>query len=247
MKKIILYILFLFIALNGYGEVLKVTGTVVSCDEKEPLMGVQVYEKERPANYTLTDFDANFSISVEKGNTLVFYYPVCVVKELVVENDNPLNVELLWDSIADEIFVGDRSKYVILKDTCDFVLPESEFVIIQKQNKKFKHDKFFEIKDIEIGRAKAILNQEITTRKNQYYLYGNPAKPLNEYLKQYIGFKHNGHRCVFIRLTAKEAYGDSSYIDKYLLFVLDGGNNYGWAIVDLDAERILALNMNGII
>ena len=108
MRKTVLYILFLFIALNGYGEVLKVAGTVFSGDEKEPCIGINIHEKERPANGTFTDLDGNFTISVEKGHTLVFSVATYVLKELVVENDNPLNVELSYDSIDEEIWVGDK-------------------------------------------------------------------------------------------------------------------------------------------
>lgn len=246
MRKIV-YILFLFISFNVYGEVLKVTGIVISNDDKEPLIGVHVYEKERPANGTATNIDGTFSISVEKGNKLVFYHPICVIKELVVENDNPLKVELSFDSRTDVTCVGDPLIYVIQKDSCDFVLPESEFITLQKYDDFFKKDNFYVINDIEIGRAKYLLDKEITTRRYQYYLYGNPAMPLNKYLKQYIGFKHKGHRLVYIQLTAKEAYGASDYIDKHLFFIRDGGNSYGSAILDLDTEGIVGLNMNGSI
>ena len=50
MKKAVLYILFLFIALNGFSEVLKVTGTVISSDEQEPCIGINVHEKESGGN-----------------------------------------------------------------------------------------------------------------------------------------------------------------------------------------------------
>ena len=106
MKKIILSLLFLFIALNGYGEMLKVMGTVISSDDKDPFIGVNVNEKERPTNATATNLDGDFTISVEKGHTLVFSYANHVLKELVIENENPLNIELSADSI--DVWVGDK-------------------------------------------------------------------------------------------------------------------------------------------
>ena len=102
-KKSILYffrgkhwLLFLSIVLfstAAYAQDLKIRGKVTSTDDGTPLPGVSVFVKETKQG-TSTNADGNFALSIAKGNTLVFTFIGYEPKEVVVNNEIPLNVKL---------------------------------------------------------------------------------------------------------------------------------------------------------
>ena len=77
MRKQILTMILLFFAMTAVAQNLKVTGVVTSAEDGEPLIGVSVQVKENPANGVATDFDGNYTIMVNPGQTLRFTYIGC--------------------------------------------------------------------------------------------------------------------------------------------------------------------------
>lgn len=82
-----------------------ITGTV-NDHNGQPLPGANVVEKGT-TNGTQTDFDGNYSITVSGDNaTLVFSYLGFTTKEVVVDNQTQIDVQLLQDSAKlDEVVV----------------------------------------------------------------------------------------------------------------------------------------------
>lgn len=74
MIKQILSLMLLIFALPAVAQDLKVSGVVTSAENGEPLISVIIKVKENPSNIVLTDFDGNYTIKVEKGQTLVCSY-----------------------------------------------------------------------------------------------------------------------------------------------------------------------------
>lgn len=63
-------------AFPALAETLEVKGTVTSADDGEPLIGATIRVSQNPSNNTVTDFDGNYSIKVESGQTLIYSYIV---------------------------------------------------------------------------------------------------------------------------------------------------------------------------
>src|SRR5690606_34921177 len=85
---------------------LRIAGTVVD-ENGEPLPGVSIYIKDRPAAGTSSDGDGKFALSVVYGDWLVFsfvgYEPV---EHLAVASTNNLAMQLTEKSAAlDEVVV----------------------------------------------------------------------------------------------------------------------------------------------
>ncbi|SNR15092.1 VIT domain-containing protein [Tenacibaculum jejuense] len=87
---------------TGEGETFLVKGTV--SDETGPMPGVNILIKGTTTG-TETDFDGNFSISVKKGDVLVYSYIGMKTEERVIANTNPYNVVLTSDNVLDEVVV----------------------------------------------------------------------------------------------------------------------------------------------
>ena len=104
MRQILLFI-FISLACSLSAEQFKITGKVVDAtDNDQQLIGatVTVEGTHRVVN---TDFDGNFSIEVEKGDTLKFSFVRYLSREVEVLNDSSLVIELDYDPEAfyDEI------------------------------------------------------------------------------------------------------------------------------------------------
>lgn len=94
MKKQILFFCFLFLAAVAYAQDLKVTGVVTSAEDGYPLPGVPVQVKGNPSASVATDIDGNYTISVSRGQTLVFSYVGCETQEHKITSSTTLNVVL---------------------------------------------------------------------------------------------------------------------------------------------------------
>ena len=69
---------------------------------------------------------------------------------------------------------------------------------------------------------------------------------LGRYARQFLGVKHSGNTIVFINLVSSglmPQFKDS--ISNSLITVDDGGDSFGYAIVDLTSEEVIMLHMNG--
>ena len=90
MRQILLY-LFLLIAISVSAEQFLIKGKVVD-ENNEPLIGASVCVIGTSRG-TATDIDGNYSIVVEKGETLKFTYVGYYSKEIEVLNDSSLIIE----------------------------------------------------------------------------------------------------------------------------------------------------------
>lgn len=83
----------------------KVTGTVTSAADGEPMIGVNVHVKDGSAG-VITDLDGKYALNVSNGATLVFSYMGYLEQEIKVGNQTTINVTLVEDSkILDEVVV----------------------------------------------------------------------------------------------------------------------------------------------
>ena len=95
-RKNLKVVLFLFAMLSfslGYAQVKTVTGTVSDAGNGEPLPGVTIVVKGTTQG-TITDFDGNFSIDVEQGQTIVLSYIGYTPQEVLITASNLVNVQL---------------------------------------------------------------------------------------------------------------------------------------------------------
>ena len=97
MKQIFTVCLLMF-ALLGYSQTLKVAGTVTSEEDGYPLPGVPVAIKGNATSGVVTDIDGNYSISLEKGQTLVFSYVGCKTQEHTITKSATLNIVMAPDA-----------------------------------------------------------------------------------------------------------------------------------------------------
>ena len=223
-----------------------VTGQVLSAEDGEPVIGAHICAKGTK-NGTASDFDGKFSISVTDGTVLTVSCPGLKPQDIVADSRQPMKVVLENDE--NDPFTGliscPQPISVIRMDSLDFVLPESEFLIAQQHIDILKGD-YYKLKNTEICRAKYLLNREIDKRKNNVSIYGTPALDLSSYARQYLGFKHNGHRLVFISLTEKNIWSDGfDDFDKHLktLIIRDAPQLNVRAIIDLDTEGFVYFSL----
>lgn len=220
-----------------------VTGQVLSAKDGEPVIGAHICA-EGTKNGTASDFDGKFSISVTDGTVLTVSCPGLKPQEIVADSRQPMKVVLENDPFTGLISCPQPIS-VMRMDSLDFVLPESEFLIAQQHIDILKGD-YYKLKNIEICRAKYLLNREIDKRKNNVSIYGTPALDLSSYARQYLGFKHNGHRLVFISLTEKNIWSDGfDDFDKHLktLIIRDAPQLNVRAIIDLDTEGFVYFSL----
>ncbi len=101
--------LFMILIWGGVSLAQKInaTGTVIDPENKEGIPGVNVAVKGTLTG-TITDFNGKYSISIEKGATLVFSFIGCVSQEVKIEDNKPLNINLLPDvvNIEEVVAVG---------------------------------------------------------------------------------------------------------------------------------------------
>ena len=107
MKTNLLAMLFLFTGLTLFAQEKTVTGTVTSADDGLPLPGANV-SVQNTNQGTTTDFDGNYEIVVEAGQTLVFSYVGFQVQEVVVQQQQTVDVSLNADteSLSEVVVVG---------------------------------------------------------------------------------------------------------------------------------------------
>ncbi|WP_299681872.1 VIT domain-containing protein [uncultured Tenacibaculum sp.] len=87
---------------TGEGETFLVKGTV--SDETGPMPGVQILIKGTTIG-TETDFDGNFSISVQTGDVLVYSFVGMKTEERVIENSTVHNIILEENNLLEEVVV----------------------------------------------------------------------------------------------------------------------------------------------
>ena len=151
-----------------------VTGQVLSAEDGEPVIGAHICAKGTK-NGTASDFDGKFSICVTDGTVLTVSCPGLKPQEIVADSRQPMTVVLETDENAPDYLTSSFNVIRIIRmDSLDYVLPESEFLIAQKYNKDLQGE-FYQLRQTDIGRAKWLLDREITRRA---YLPGTGPMPL---------------------------------------------------------------------
>ncbi len=132
-----LLVLAFFIVSTVFAQNKTVTGTITD-DQGIPLPGVNIVVKNTTIG-TQTDFDGNYSITVNRGAVLQFSYVGFVNSEKVVGDQNQIDVQLLQDTAElEEVVVtaqGIRSKprslsYAIATVTDDDIQNSGEVNIV---------------------------------------------------------------------------------------------------------------------
>jgi TonB-dependent starch-binding outer membrane protein SusC len=92
---------------QAFAQGKQVTGTVTSSDNKQPAVGVTVFEKGT-RNSTVTDAQGNYRITVKDNATLVFTSASFTKYEIKVEGKSSLNVELIAEvkALEDVVVIG---------------------------------------------------------------------------------------------------------------------------------------------
>ena len=105
MKSVQIYVLFLMLFLSyGIFAQTTVSGTITEKATGTPLPGVNVVVKGTTIGVT-SDFDGNYQITTENGNTLIFSYIGFQTLEVIVTSEN-LDVALDEDTEQlDEVVV----------------------------------------------------------------------------------------------------------------------------------------------
>jgi TonB-linked SusC/RagA family outer membrane protein len=128
-----LVLLFLFISSITFAQNIKVSGVVISAEDKEPIIGASVTVKGSPSIGTATDLDGNFALSVPSGSkTLVISYigmktqevPVSERVDVVLQPDAQLLGEIVVTGMTKtdkRLFTGATTKIDASKAKLDGV------------------------------------------------------------------------------------------------------------------------------
>lgn len=73
LNRVFVSFILTFVCIMTNAQDIKISGTVVSATDNEPIIGASVTEKGTK-NAAITDFDGNFSLSMASGNTIVVSY-----------------------------------------------------------------------------------------------------------------------------------------------------------------------------
>jgi TonB-linked SusC/RagA family outer membrane protein len=107
-----LILLFLFVSWAGFGQTIKVTGVVISAEDKEPVIGASVIVKGTPSIGTVTGIDGDFTLNVPQGSkTLIISFigmksQEAAVKEqmnIVLQPDEQTLTEIVVTGIGGKI------------------------------------------------------------------------------------------------------------------------------------------------
>ncbi len=121
MKKISLIIAVLCMIIQlGFAQQLTVTGVVTSKDDGQPVIGASILVKGT-TNGTITDFDGNYTITADKGQTLVISYVGMKTQEIVIKNPTQ-NIVLVTDAEVLEEVVVTAMGVVQEKKTLNFAV-----------------------------------------------------------------------------------------------------------------------------
>ncbi len=102
LQKSILLIIGSLMASFTYSQI-NITGTVTD-EGNEPLIGVNILN-QNTASGTITDFDGNFEIHADRGDTLVFSYTGFATQRIGVDIQSQLNIIMSEGVSLDEVVV----------------------------------------------------------------------------------------------------------------------------------------------
>ena len=131
---------------------------------------------------------------------------------------------------------------ILKPNSLDFPLPESELKKLPLYDESLCGE-FIQLDERQIGRAKYLIYEEINKDVKNPLI---SMMRLGRYARQFLGVKHSGNTIVFINLVSSglmPQFKDS--ISNSLITVDDGGNSFGYAIVDFTSDVVIMLRMNG--
>lgn len=117
MKKLTMFLIAIMTCFGIYAQDVKVSGSVVSSADGEPLIGATVMVKGSTTG-TSTDIDGRFTIQTKDGSTIVFSYVGYAPQEIKVKGVmSGIQIKLLEDSeVLDDVVVvgyGTQKKSVV--------------------------------------------------------------------------------------------------------------------------------------
>lgn len=132
----------------------------------------------------------------------------------------------------------------VVMDANDYVLGGEMNMKVLELSSSITGD-YHELTEEEVISAKVLLDRAISSGENYGLEHGNRPRPLAQYAKQYIGFTKDGNTYVYVNLvlaTLKKTFGG---FDEFLVNVCDGGNAFGYAVVNLTEHKVERIMMNG--
>jgi len=105
--KVFLFLVAMLSFSFSYAQVKTVTGKVTDADNGEPLPGVTIVVKGT-TNGTITNFDGEFSLDVEEGQTLAFSFIGYTPQEVVVGTSGVINLQLAqsMENLEEVVVIG---------------------------------------------------------------------------------------------------------------------------------------------
>jgi len=104
MQRIFIFIVSLCCSFTSLAQSITVSGSVIDADTRQLLPGATILV-EGSTNGTTTDFDGNFSISVNNGDTLTFNYIGYQTQSQLIDQSTNLTIELISKNELDEVVV----------------------------------------------------------------------------------------------------------------------------------------------
>ena len=102
MRKLF-FVLLSFFSIHAFSQQMSISGTVMAQGEQEPIIGANVIVQGSNKG-TITDFDGQFTLSVNKGDVLVFSYIGYKPLSKTITSDAPLQIILQPDNVMlDEV------------------------------------------------------------------------------------------------------------------------------------------------
>ena len=107
MRKILLLFLLSFWVLSSQAQVYTVKGTVLSAEDKQPLIGVSILVKGSTTG-TVTDTEGKYELKVNRADTVLFRYIGFLGEEHVINSDRNLDISLTpeFENIEQVYVVG---------------------------------------------------------------------------------------------------------------------------------------------
>ncbi|MFW6289318.1 MAG: SusC/RagA family TonB-linked outer membrane protein [Mariniphaga sp.] len=103
--KLFLFLVSLLIATSIDAQQLAVAGTVTDAETGEPLPGVTI-AVQGTSRGTITNFDGQYTLETETGETLIFSFVGYIPQEITVGRENLVNVQLVQSVVGlDEVVV----------------------------------------------------------------------------------------------------------------------------------------------
>ncbi len=105
--KVLLMILGMIVTNASFAQIISISGKVIDGATGEPLPGVTVVERGT-TNGTITNYDGNYTLSVEKGVTILFSYIGYKTIESVVGESTTININLEIDTeqLGEVVVIG---------------------------------------------------------------------------------------------------------------------------------------------